>query len=159
MQVEGGVCMEYGRKIAELREQHQMSQQELADALFVSRELVSKWENNTRRPDYKTLTRLSELFSVELSFFASATESFISELETCVPKDGTISAEHLPALLNAFLETLSTRDRSVFIRRYYFMETPAEIGERFQINEVYVRVILSRTRNKLCKYLERTELS
>ena len=151
--------MEYGRKIAELREQHQMSQQELADALFVSRELVSKWENNTRRPDYKTLTRLSELFSVELSFFASATESFISELETCVPKDGTISAEQLPAHLNAFLETLSTRDRSDFIRRYYFMETPAEIGERFQINEVYVRVILSRTRNKLRKHLERTELS
>ncbi len=34
--------MKYGRKIAELREQYQMSQQELADVLFVSRELVSK---------------------------------------------------------------------------------------------------------------------
>ena len=49
--------------------------------------------------------------------------------------------EQLPALLNAFLETLSTRDRSVFIRRYYFMETPAEIGERFQIWSSYLHRI------------------
>ncbi len=151
--------MEYGRKIAELREQHQMTQQELADFLFVSRELVSKWENNTRRPDYETLKRLSELFSVETAFFASATESLISELDTCVPREFQSSAEQLPALLNAFLETLSSRDRAIFIRRYYFIETPAEIGKRFQLNEVYVRVILSRARNKLRKYLERMDLS
>ncbi len=151
--------MKYGRKIAELREQHQMSQQELADVLFVSRELVSKWENNTRRPNYEILKRLSEVFSVELSYFSSETESFISELETCIPKEGTISTEQLPNILNAFLETLSERDRSIFVRRYYFMNTPTEIGTRFQINEVYVRVILSRTRNKLRRHLERTELS
>ena len=41
--------MTIGEKIAELRTDGGMSQQTLADMLFVSRDLVSKWENDTRR--------------------------------------------------------------------------------------------------------------
>ena len=37
--------MELGRKIADLRNNINMSQQTLAELLFVSRDLVSKWEN------------------------------------------------------------------------------------------------------------------
>jgi RNA polymerase sigma factor (sigma-70 family) len=56
--------------------------------------------------------------------------------------------------LKAFLETLNERDRSVFIRRYYRLEEPFEIGEKYGIKEDYVRTILMRVRKKLKKYLK-----
>ena len=39
------MIVELGRKIADLRNNINMSQQTLAELLFVSRDLVSKWEN------------------------------------------------------------------------------------------------------------------
>ena len=43
--------MDTGAKVAELRKAKGLTQQELAGKLFVSRELVCKWENGERRPD------------------------------------------------------------------------------------------------------------
>ena len=56
--------------------------------------------------------------------------------------------------VNGFLATLSVRDRAVFIRRYYRLEEPFEIGEKYGIKEDYVRTILMRVRKKLKKYLK-----
>ncbi|MBR3020241.1 MAG: helix-turn-helix transcriptional regulator [Clostridia bacterium] len=44
--------MDFGKKIADARMAANMTQQELAEKLFVSRELISKWENGLRRPNY-----------------------------------------------------------------------------------------------------------
>lgn len=147
--------MNYGNKIAELRSINHMSQKILAERLFVSRDLISKWENNKRRPDFQTLKQLSILFHVEIDYFEPESKMLINELSKCISKNSNINLEDLPDMLNIFLKSLSERDASVFIRRYYFMETPSEIGWKYAINDVYIRVILSRTRNKLKKYLEK----
>lgn len=57
--------MDYGKNLARLRINANMSQEELASHLFVSRDLVSKWENNKRRPGYDALQKMASLFSVE----------------------------------------------------------------------------------------------
>ena len=58
--------MNLGETIYRLRTEKNMSQGDLADALDVSRQSVSKWETNSSVPDLDKLIRLSEIFNVTL---------------------------------------------------------------------------------------------
>lgn len=58
--------MNFGEKIYSLRTKAGLSQGELADRLDVSRQAVSKWENNSAVPELDKLLKMSELFSVSL---------------------------------------------------------------------------------------------
>lgn len=146
--------MQTGQKIAKLRIQAGLSQARLADALFVSRELVSKWETGSNRPDRKMLEALAKIFSVPLNELIDIDAILSEELSSAFPENYSPDPDVLKADLNAFLETLNERDRSVFIRRYYRLEEPFEIGEKYGVKEDYVRTILMRVRKKLKKYLK-----
>lgn len=56
--------MQTGQQISLLRKQAKITQQELAEKLFVSRELVSKWETGTLRPPYEIIIEIAKIFSV-----------------------------------------------------------------------------------------------
>lgn len=58
--------MTLGESITRLRTQNGWSQGDLADALDVSRQSISKWETDTSVPELEKLLRLSELFGVTL---------------------------------------------------------------------------------------------
>ena len=58
--------MNLGEMIYRLRTEKQMSQGELAELLEVSRQSISKWENNSAVPELDKLIRLSEIFEVSL---------------------------------------------------------------------------------------------
>ncbi len=53
-----------GARIAEYRKKAKMSQEELAERLYVTRQALSKWENGTSVPSIDTLCELSKIFSV-----------------------------------------------------------------------------------------------
>ena len=55
-----------GRKIAELRKAHNMTQFELADALGISFQAVSNWERGASMPDISKLPELAEIFGVTI---------------------------------------------------------------------------------------------
>lgn len=55
-----------GEKIKELRTAHNMSQEQLAEALDVTRQSVSKWETGKANPDMEKLIQLANLFSVSI---------------------------------------------------------------------------------------------
>lgn len=57
---------ELGARLQALRRQANLSQQELAERLHVSRQSISKWELGTAKPDLDNMIRLSELFGVSL---------------------------------------------------------------------------------------------
>lgn len=80
----------------------------------------------------------------------------LEELRDCAapgnPGDH-LDAGELKAAVNAFLRSLPRRDRAVFLRRYFHMETAPEIAGRYGLREDNVRAILSRTRKKLRAYL------
>lgn len=61
------IILEFGSKLKDARVKKGLSQQELADQLFVARQTVSRWENGSRYPDYDTLGRLSEILGVSAS--------------------------------------------------------------------------------------------
>ena len=146
--------MKTGQAIAALRKSENMTQEQLAAKLFVSRDLVSKWETDKSPPAYPMILKMAELFSVEPDVLFDRDGALTRELDRCVPAGGTVGADALREAVNTFLATLSARDRAVFMRRYYFFEDAPEIGEAYGINEAYVRTILMRTRKKLKRFLK-----
>ena len=61
----------------------------------------------------------------------------------------------LTALLNGFLHSLPERECDIFVRRYFYCDSTAEIARRFALKEANVLVILSRTRKKLKEALRK----
>ena len=149
--------MQSAQKIHELRKKENITQSELAEKLFVSRDLVSKWESGSRRPDYRTATKIAAVFGVSPNEIIDRDEVLLSELSGCIPFGFDADTACFDSLLNDFLHKLPERDCDVFIRRYYFMENSFEIASFYGMKEANVRLILHRTRNKLKKYL--TEVS
>ena len=142
-----------GQKLQTLRTRAGMTQEQLAQTLFVSRELVSKWELGQRSPDIRMLRALAETFSVDVEDLAD-TDAFATELAQCVPEGASLTPEAFRAALAPFLDTLSPRDRSVFLRRYFYLEDVSGIAGAFGIRENFVRAVLARTRKKLKRYLK-----
>ena len=58
--------MEFNEKLQELRKSRSMTQEELAEALFVSRTAVSKWESGKGYPNIDSLKAISRFFSVTI---------------------------------------------------------------------------------------------
>lgn len=58
--------MEVGRQIKKYRKEGALSQDALAEKVYVSRQTISNWENDKSYPDIKSLVLLSEVFSVSL---------------------------------------------------------------------------------------------
>lgn len=61
--------MNLGEKIYQQRTKKKLSQGDLAEMLNVSRQSISKWENNTATPDLDKIVKMSELFEVSLDEF------------------------------------------------------------------------------------------
>ena len=58
--------MEIGKQIRKYRTELQLSQDELADKVFVTRQTVSNWENDRNYPDIRSLVLLSNVFGISL---------------------------------------------------------------------------------------------
>lgn len=58
--------MEIGKQIKKYRTDRKLSQEALAERIFVSRQTISNWENDKNYPDMKSLLLLSSLFNVSL---------------------------------------------------------------------------------------------
>lgn len=58
--------MEIGKQIRKYRQELALSQDELAEKIYVSRQTISNWENDKNYPDVKSLLLLSNLFGVSL---------------------------------------------------------------------------------------------
>lgn len=146
--------MTIGEKIAELRTDGGMSQQTLADMLFVSRDLVSKWENDTRRPCFAMIEKIAHIYNVPVETIIEKDKLVFDELTNCIPRDAIFSEDEFARVLNSFLHDLSCRRADVFLKRYYFQKSIAEISTEYGIGENHVTSMLSKTRKKLKKYLE-----
>jgi len=81
----------------------------------------------------------------------------IEELQDCLASDNTIEDEieerELTKLLEAFLDSLSKENRVIFLRRYWFSDTYADIAKQVGLSEKNVSVRLTRIRKELREYL------
>ncbi|MFP7732386.1 helix-turn-helix domain-containing protein [Priestia aryabhattai] len=72
--------MNLGEQLQKLREEKQISREELAGEMNVSRQAVYKWENNKGYPDIENLIKLSELYNVTLDELIKGDQSFQSKI-------------------------------------------------------------------------------
>ena len=81
----------------------------------------------------------------------------IEELQDCLASANTIEDEieerELTKLLEAFLDSLSRENRVIFLRRYWFSDTYADIAKQVGLSEKNVSVRLTRIRKELREYL------
>ena len=74
--------MEFHEKLQELRKSRGLTQEELAEALFVSRTAISKWESGRGYPSIDSLKEISRYFSVSIDDLLSGEQLiFIAEKE------------------------------------------------------------------------------
>lgn len=82
----------------------------------------------------------------------------LEELSQCVSPAGSpeqeVDGKLLAATINRFLKSQPPRQRQVFLRRYFYLEDISAIACRYGLRETNVRMILSRTRQKLQKFLK-----
>lgn len=74
--------MTLGEKIYELRTQNKLSQGDLANELNVSRQSISKWENDNSTPDLEKIIKLAEIFNVSLDELIKNEEKEESNINT-----------------------------------------------------------------------------
>ncbi len=77
--------MNLGENIYRFRTQKNMSQGDLADALQVSRQSVSKWENNSAVPELDKLMKMAQLFGITLDALVTGEESAPPIADPSVP--------------------------------------------------------------------------
>ena len=71
--------MSIGERITELRTQKNLSQGELASALSVSRQAISKWENDQSSPDTIHLIQLADILDTEVAYLATGVKPVYEE--------------------------------------------------------------------------------
>ncbi len=84
--------------------------------------------------------------------------SLTQEMEICIPdkcQDAKLESRELRRILERFLDSLSKESRLIFLRRYLYVDTVAEIALRYGISESAVSMRLSRTRSRLRAYLDK----
>lgn len=68
------MTMEFNEKLQELRKQKGLTQEELAEALYVSRAAVSKWESGRGYPNIDSLKSMGQFFGVSIDELLSSNE-------------------------------------------------------------------------------------
>lgn len=82
-----------------------------------------------------------------------------TEMEQCIPSPDDVECciddMALSEALNGFLCTLNEEKRNVFIRRYWYLDSIADISKRFALSESKVKTTLYRCRNQLREHLKK----
>lgn len=155
-----------GDKIKTLRKQSRMSQNELAEKLYVSRTLVTKWESGRRYPQRDVLEKMAAVFGLSYDEFIKddraaidAREELSEDLDDGSDEEGSGGDEALVKAMadkiSGFLRTLPASERKIFIRRYYYYDTVDTISASEGKAADIVRTTLSEIRLRLINYLEK----
>lgn len=91
--------MEFNEKLLELRKQKGLTQEELAEVLFVSRAAVSKWESGRGYPNIDSLKAIAKFFKITIDELLSG-----DELLTIAEEDARQAEKHFRDLVFGLLD-------------------------------------------------------
>lgn len=153
----------YGRRLFHLADSIVHNDQDAEES--VSDTYLKAWDTiPPQRPRYffAYIAKICRSFALKKLDWANAQKrkaeivALTQEMESCIPdacRDMEIDAKELGRSLDAFLRTLAPGNQMVFLRRYWFGDTIAEIAERYSISQSAVQMRLNRTKKLLAMHL------
>ena len=120
--------MEFPEKLQGLRKQRGMTQEELAEKLYVSRTAISKWESGRGYPEIESLKAIAAFFSVTVDELLSGEEILSIAKEEQEKKEGSfrdlvIGLLDLSTLMLLFLPLFADRSaQTVFMSSLLLLE-------------------------------------
>ena len=154
----------YGSKLYAISDKILRSRQDAEES--VSDTYMRAWETiPPQKPDYFfaylakicrniSLSRLQRNAALKRN---ADVVSMTQEMEQCIPDrsdERRLEGEEIGKALNRFLDSISLESRLIFMRRYWYTDSIAEIAARYHISQSKVKTQLHRTRNKLQLFLE-----
>lgn len=109
--------MSFGNRLYELRKSKNVSLEELAELLDVSRQSISKWENDKAYPEMTRLLFMSDYFGVSLDYLMRGTEN-VANAENKEKTSVTYQTRNLLTVWNNFISNLSGRQRKLMMLLY-----------------------------------------
>ena len=92
--------MEVGKNIIKIRKDNNLTQDDLANKYFVTRQTISNWENGKTYPDLETLVKISDDFNVSLDILLKEDNKMIKDISK---KQKRYKLIILPIILYAIL--------------------------------------------------------
>ena len=106
--------MTFGERLIEFRKNKNISQEEFAEIMDVSRQSISKWENNKAYPEMTRLLFMSDYFGVSLDYLMRGIEKQEDAENAAV----AYQANNLLAIWNTFISNLSGKQRRLLMFLY-----------------------------------------
>lgn len=136
--------MTLGSRIREYRKQNNMTQEYMAEQLNITRQAVSKWENDTAMPTMENLIELARLFQIPLSQLTDTSEPEKAPVVSRHPEriwQILLSITVIIALLLAFLCIVLLREKT---DKYSESSVaPAELAYSVMENEILTEEIIN----------------
>ena len=109
----GGMrVMDLGSQIRKQREDKKWSQQVLADKLHISRQSISKWEQNTALPSFTNIVTMSELFGISLDEFIKSDTQLVEKIDAKMKMSKILKAIIISAII-AFIMFIGLKISSI----------------------------------------------
>lgn len=112
--------MSVGERISSLRKEKNISQYQLANIMGVSRQAVSKWENDQASPDTLNLIRLADILDTQVEYLATGktgSPSPSQPIEKIVEVEKTVEVERV-------IERKVCVEKPVYIEKVIEVEKP-----------------------------------
>ena len=114
--------MKYGDRIAALREQLELTQEELAEKIGISRAALSHYEKNRRQPDYELVKKFADFFGV-------TTDYLLGRTDIRTPQHPAEDEEDIVAFLRA-AEGLTESERKEVLAYIEFRKAQRRQGKK-----------------------------
>ncbi|MFP5528346.1 helix-turn-helix domain-containing protein [Peptococcus simiae] len=120
----------FGERLKELRIDSELTQQEIADTLNLSKSTISMYENGKRLPEYETLEAIADFFNVDMDYLTGKSdyENIHAEMMKLKEKDGDMKG--LSSFSSANGLTLETSDMNEI--RHRIKQRREELGLSYQ---------------------------
>lgn len=119
--------MDIGKRLKQKRQEANLTQKELADLLFVSRQTISSWEVGRTYPDLETLVKISELFATPLDDLLKEDSQVIKDIAEKVKKS---ERRKITSIILAALLLIVTSTSIIYgIKQYQHSQLNAHINQ------------------------------
>ncbi|MFE5321309.1 helix-turn-helix domain-containing protein [Paenibacillus sp. NPDC056579] len=102
--------MKYGHRIAKLRNDQRLTQEDLAGKVGITRSALSHYENNRREPDYETIQKFADFFQVTIDFLMGRSDDSSHPIDNDVQEFISHLELSDEALMERFVLTIDGRE-------------------------------------------------